>query len=161
MGYHQFLLHPIIVALAWWKLYGFPMDPRLWAAFFLHDVGYLGKPDMDGQEGTLHPFEGAHVMHFLFDRPNECRWYHFCLYHSRSLAKLYFAPLSDLCYADKAAFLLYPEWLLRVLYWLSGEGAEYLHNFGSPNWKDWYKRAFNGNVRMLKEKGLIVRESME
>src|SRR5690348_11894818 len=38
-GAHCFFLHPWFVALAWWKLYGFPWDPRLWFAFWLHDLG--------------------------------------------------------------------------------------------------------------------------
>src|SRR5271157_893929 len=50
-GEHQFLLHPLFVALAWWRLFGFPLDPRLWFCFFVHDIGYLGKPNMDGTEG--------------------------------------------------------------------------------------------------------------
>lgn len=126
-GYHAFWLHPFFVAEAWRRLYGFPWDPRLWAAFFLHDVGYLGKPNMDGPEGKQHPYAGAALMHFLFDvRPDAFKWHHFCLFHSRSLARAYFAPFSVLCHADKLAFCLYPDWLLKVLYALTGEGKEYM-----------------------------------
>jgi hypothetical protein len=39
-GAHQFLLHPLCVAIAWTMLYGFPTDPRLWMAFLIHDAGY-------------------------------------------------------------------------------------------------------------------------
>src|SRR5437868_6582638 len=46
-GAHCFGIHFLFIALAWWKLYGFPWDPRLWLAFYLHDVGYLQKPYMD------------------------------------------------------------------------------------------------------------------
>ena len=35
-GAHQFLLHPLFVAWAWWRLYGVPWDPRLWVAFVVH-----------------------------------------------------------------------------------------------------------------------------
>ncbi len=66
-GVHQFALHPILVAMAWWKLYGFPWDPRLWVAFVVHDWGYWGKPNMDGPEGDTHPELGASIMAFLFD----------------------------------------------------------------------------------------------
>lgn len=38
-GVHQFVIHPILLFVAWWKLYGFPWDPRLWFAFLLHDIG--------------------------------------------------------------------------------------------------------------------------
>ena len=57
------------VAAAWTKLYGFPLDPRLWAAFVLHDIGYVGCESMDGTEGTLHPYSGASLMGILFDSP--------------------------------------------------------------------------------------------
>jgi hypothetical protein len=67
-GVHQFLIHPLFVALAWWKLYGFPWDPRLWVAFFVHDLGYVGKPNLDGPEGERHVELGARIMHWLFDR---------------------------------------------------------------------------------------------
>jgi len=66
-GAHCFFLHPWFVARAWSKLYGFPFDPRLWVAFFVHDLGYWGKPNMDGEEGEHHPFFGAKVMGYLFD----------------------------------------------------------------------------------------------
>lgn len=46
-GVHFFLWHPILVFIGWWKLYSFPCDPRLWVAFIVHDLGYLGKPNMD------------------------------------------------------------------------------------------------------------------
>ena len=67
-GYHCFFIHPFFVALAWWKLYGFPWDIRLWVAFFVHDIGYWGKPNMDGPEGETHPIFGARIMERLFDR---------------------------------------------------------------------------------------------
>lgn len=68
-GAHQFLIHPWFVALGWWKLYGFPFDPRLWVLFFTHDIGYIGKPNMDGPEGERHVELGARIMHGLFDWP--------------------------------------------------------------------------------------------
>jgi len=67
-GAHCFLWHPLFVAIAWIKLYGWPWDPRIWIAFFVHDLGYWGKPNMDGPEGELHVEFGARVMHWLFDR---------------------------------------------------------------------------------------------
>lgn len=65
-GAHCFFLHPIFVALAWINLYGFPFDPRIWVAFFVHDIGYWGKPNMDGPEGETHVELGAKIMH-IFD----------------------------------------------------------------------------------------------
>lgn len=72
-GAHQFLIHPWFVAWAWWKLFGFPFDPRLWVAFFVHDLGYIGKPNMDGAEGETHVELGALLMHRLFDWPRKTR----------------------------------------------------------------------------------------
>jgi hypothetical protein len=66
-GAHCFLLHPWFVLWAWIKLYGFPWDPRLWVAFFVHDLGYWGKPNMDGPEGETHVELGAKIMGWLFD----------------------------------------------------------------------------------------------
>lgn len=61
-GAHCFFLHPIFVFIAWWKLYGIPYDPRLWVAFFVHDLGYFGKPNMDGPEGETHVELGSKIM---------------------------------------------------------------------------------------------------
>ena len=42
-GAHNIIIHPVLVFIAWWRLYGFPFDPRLWIAFLVHDWGYFGK----------------------------------------------------------------------------------------------------------------------
>jgi hypothetical protein len=139
-GVHCFLLHWLFVMAAWWKLYGFPRDLRLWFAFFLHDLGYFGKPNMDGREGECHPFFAAQIMHFLFDSYGllswTCNsiwgdkgysfWWGFCLYHSRFLAKRHCAPFSKLCVADKLAIAFVPAWLYLPLANLSGEIDEYM-----------------------------------
>ena len=145
-GYHQILIHPILVAAAWWKLYGFPWDPRLWVAFLIHDWGYVGKTTMDGVDGQQHPFWGADVMRRLFGDD----WGIFSLLHSRTLAKRYSCPLSKLGYADKLAFLYYPKWLLKILYALSGEGEEYLKNNNMTDWDEWYEVAAKNNRKTLK-----------
>lgn len=121
-GAHQFLLHPLFVATAWWKLYGFPFDPRLWFCFFLHDVGYIGKPNMDGPQGKMHPWEVHFYIEALFGR----KWADFCLYHSRSIAETYNAEVSPLCVADKYAFCITPRWLYLPMTKLTGEIDEYL-----------------------------------
>lgn len=73
-GAHCFFLHPWFVALAWWKMYGFPFDPRLWVAFFVHDLGYIGKPNMDGPEGETHPKLGAAIMRLFDMKPCDWEW---------------------------------------------------------------------------------------
>jgi len=139
-GAHQFLIHPLFLALAWWKLYGFPWDPRLWVAVFVHDLGYIGKPNMDGDEGERHPYLGARIIAFLFDRrwpqttrfrdghwtPSTGPWGDFVLFHSRFLAKRDGVRPSKLCAADKLAVALDPWWLYLPRAILSGEIKEYM-----------------------------------
>ena len=75
-GVHCFALHPFFVAYSWIKLYGFTFDPRVCVAFFVHDLGYFGKPNMDGKEGETHVDFGAKIMGFLFDTyPNTLKFY--------------------------------------------------------------------------------------
>lgn len=121
-GAHCFIIHPWFVAFAWWKLYGFPWDPRLWMAFFVHDIGYFGKPNMDGQEGEEHPYRGALIMGALFGK----RWFEFTLYHSRFLSKKNDAQYSKLCVADKLAIVITPAWLYLPMVKATGEIKEYM-----------------------------------
>ncbi len=121
-GAHQFILHPIALAIAWTKLYGFPRDPRLLVAFIVHDLGYIGKPNMDGEEGETHPVCGAAIMRLLFGKA----WSDFTLYHSRFYARRRNRPFSRLAVADKLASTLLPGWLYVTLVSLSGEIDEYM-----------------------------------
>ncbi|MDQ2947929.1 MAG: hypothetical protein M3Y27_18685 [Acidobacteriota bacterium] len=121
-GAHQFLLHPVFLAFAWRKLYGFPWDLRLWAAFFVHDLGYLGSGDMDGSEGEKHVELGAHIMRTLFGNS----WGEFCGRHSRYYARSRGLTVSRLCVADKLAFVLTPNWLYLPMTRATGEIFEYI-----------------------------------
>jgi hypothetical protein len=153
-GAHCFFLHPFFVASAWRKLYGLPLDPRIYVAFMVHDLGYLGKPNMDGPEGEKHVELGAKIMHWLFDRPCKCcehvsltqyaqlrhdyKWHDFCLYHSRYYAKKNGAAVSKLCFADKLSFALTPAWLYLPMVTATGEIDEYLkmaQKDDSGHWK--------------------------
>lgn len=121
-GAHQFAIHPWFVAAAWWKLYGFPWDPRLWIAFFVHDLGYWGKPNMDGPEGETHVELGARIMGWLFGP----KWEAFTCYHSRFYAKRDGAKPSKLCIADKLSICLTPHWLYLPMANWTGEIREYM-----------------------------------
>jgi hypothetical protein len=142
-GAHQFLIHPLFLALAWWRLYGFPWNPRLWVAFVIHDLGYWGKSNMDGEEGESHPLEPAILMSRWFDkytaRPcktccrfesNACwddrTWGAFTLCHSRFVAKRLQREVSRLCVADKMATIMMPAWLYIALTTATGEIREYM-----------------------------------
>ena len=128
-GCHQFIIHPLMVAKAWFMLYGLPLDPRLWMAFFLHDIGYWGCENMDGVQGKQHPEAGAKIMGFLFGT----EWEEFTLFHSRSCAQKYARPISRLCVADKLASAITPSWLYLILGSLSGEIEEYITNSSIPS----------------------------
>lgn len=147
-GAHQVLVHPWFVAAAWWKLYGFPRDPRLWVAFLVHDWGYWGLRAMDDAEGERHVELGARIMARLFDplppRPPNTKsgylivntdprrkfwagkWGQLCLFHSRFYAKAHRQSISRLCVADKLAIVLTPAWLYLPMARLSGEIHEYM-----------------------------------
>jgi hypothetical protein len=156
-GAHQFLIHPLFVMVAWWKLYGFPWDLRLWVAFLVHDWGYWGCRDMDGDEGKNHIWTGAKIMGALFDhtyplarwytrligglcawiwgpRPENETWFTLAFYHSRTIAKRYDTEPSRLCVADKLAVALEPSWLYLPRVWATGELAEYMDN--ARQWAD-------------------------
>ena len=155
-GAHCFFLHPFFVAFAWYKLYGFPFDPRLWIAFFVHDLGYLGKSNMDGPEGETHVELGGKIMHKLFDwkpigifyipdgpkigKPIKLYydiWGDFSRYHSRYYAKRDSAMPSKLCFADKLSFVFTPRWLYLPMVNATGEIHEYLKNAkkAEKHWK--------------------------
>ena len=131
-GAHCFFLHPIFVAIAWTKLYGFPFDPRLWVAFFVHDLGYLGKPNMDGPEGETHVELGAKIMS-IFGK----QWAEFSMYHSRYYAKKFGAQPSKLCFADKLSFTVTPRWIYLPMVNATGEIHEYLRNAKKAETEHW------------------------
>ena len=148
-GAHCFFLHPLTLAIAWTRLFGFPWDPRIWVALGVHDFGYFTCPNMDGAEGEQHVWLGSKIMSSLFDRavdrtlagrlsrfcnrvwgyrPEGQSWAHFCLFHSRSFAKRRNQPVSRLCVADKLAFAVTPRWLYLPMVTWTGEIREYLEN---------------------------------
>ena len=149
-GAHQFMIHPWFVAWGWWTLYGFPWDPRVWVACFVHDIGYIGKPNMDGPEGEQHPILGARIMSALFDWGEFGHWHEFTLLHSRYFAKSLGLQPSRLCMADKMAIALTPAWLYLPMVRASGEIHEYMAHakhriIGNINITDDEKRRVTSN----------------
>ncbi len=88
----------------------------------MHDLGYLGKPNMDGPEGERHVELGAALMGRLFGP----KWHDFCLYHSRFYAKKAGQRVSKLCIADKMSIVITPRWLYLPMVRATGEVAEYM-----------------------------------
>jgi len=121
-GAHQFILHPIALAVAWTMLYGLPRDFRLLMAFVVHDWGYIGLGNMDGEEGERHPVRGAAIMRLYFGKV----WGDFTLYHSRFYARRRNRPYSRLAVADKLASTNMPAWIYGPLVSLTGEIEEYM-----------------------------------
>lgn len=162
-GAHAFWLHGWFVAAAWWKLFGFPTQLWLWVAFFVHDIGYWGKSNMDGEEGEQHPLTGANILYkfewyiikFLQHQGLSVRmtgrWGNEVLYHSRFWAQKNGMNPSDLCWADKYSISLIPWWLYLPMTVATGEVWEYVNKdkhhsdmatthpsgkWGGRTWKD-------------------------
>jgi hypothetical protein len=122
VGAHSMLVHSLSVAFAWARLFGFPWDPRVWCACFLHDIGYLGRDEMDGPSGEEHVVLGARIMGWLFGPA----WARECYCHSRYWSRRMGLPVSRLCLADKLAFAMMPAWLYIPMARWTGELAEYM-----------------------------------
>ncbi len=122
-GVHQVVIHPCFVFAAWWWLYGFPHDPRLWSAFVVHDRGYWDQPNLDGSGGKRHPELGGRIMARLFGQ----RWGDFIRLHSRHYARIEGLEISPLCIADKMAIYLMSPWMYLPLARMSGELWEYIN----------------------------------
>ena len=128
-GVHAFWFHPITVWLAWRELYGVP-DWRETVCIFIHDLGYIGCPNMDGEEGERHPEWAAKWARDNLD-PHEgifmisSEYSDLCLYHSRHYARKHDAVPSRLCWADKLSIKYDPAWFYLLRASLSGEIKEY------------------------------------
>lgn len=144
-GAHLFWWHPFFVARAWYKLYGWnwveycfakpyaPNDPwrmrtslkdwRLWLAFIVHDWGYWGSKDMDGEDGIFHPMLGDAIMYGVTG--GNIAWSCFMLYHSRGMAQRHGRRVSPLAAADKLSLALEPWWFYLYRVRMTGEIREY------------------------------------
>lgn len=159
-GVHQFLWHPLTVGLAWKRLYGVWPTRKEWICIFVHDLGYWGKPNIDGKEGRTHPEFGARVAHQFADRPSitgSAAYYELTLFHSREYAKLAGHEPSLLCWADKYCVLCEPRWFYTLRARLSGEMKEfkshavpYIGDVSDRRWLNWY-RAKILNLKEIRE----------
>lgn len=121
-GCHQFVLHPAFVYLAWIRCYRELPNPKETVCIIIHDLGYWGKPNMDGEEGERHPIWAADFA----DKHFGVRYGDLCLYHSRFLSKRHKHQVSKLCLPDKVGVGMMPVWLWVGLSRLSGELYEYM-----------------------------------
>lgn len=122
-GNHQPLIHSPLVLVAWIKLYGLPNWKEL-ICIAIHDLGYWGLPNLDGEEGEDHPDWAASwaASHLGDDYADLCR------YHSRFKSQKCGKSPSKLCLPDKYGVALTPTWLWVFLGRLTGEIDEYQAN---------------------------------
>jgi len=153
-GVHAFWFHPIAVLLAWIELYGMPNWKEA-ICIFVHDLGYFGKPNMDGAEGEMHPVLGAHIAGCYLDGGRRDLYYNLCLYHSRTCAKKYGVSPSKLCWADKLCIKYDPWWFYLARALLSGEVHEYLSDAiksgllpNTATYRQWFMWARERGVRV-------------
>jgi hypothetical protein len=139
-GVHQVFIHPLVVTLAWRKLYGKWPTPMQLVCIIIHDWGSWGCTTMDGADGKNHPQWAAKKV----SKYGHC-YHDLCLYHSRHVARVPRRPVSALYYADKLSFAYMPWWLYTTLGVLTGEIYEYRkqteNNYiTSPKWghKKWF-----------------------
>lgn len=137
-GVHQFILHPIFVARAWWIVHRQRPALHEWAAIITHDLGYWGAPNMDGAEGEEHPERIAAWWRKHFGAFGE-RVAVEVLGHSRFHAGKNNLPLSRLFQPDKLSTALYPKWLYLLLGNLSGEIHEYMEHARNGKYLDLIK----------------------
>lgn len=147
-GVHQFLWHPFVVLLAWryWHK-RWPATKAEWLAIAVHDLGYIGCADMDGEEGKEHPLHGARFAWSLLrsDRAARQQAMELVLGHSKYYCAKHCRPFSDLYAPDKISVLFEPEWFYLLRGRLTGEIKEFMSYaptpFESPRaWLKWYKQ---------------------
>ncbi len=149
LGAHQFVLHPLFTAAGWIGCYGFCLRGYSWwrliICFVIHDWGYWGCSNMDGDEGEGHPrwaalrawkyLDGVDVGLAIVKAAGPARdfslmfkneYYNLCLYHSRFYAIGQRHLPSDLCWADKLGTTYMSTWLWVFLTTLTGEVTEYM-----------------------------------
>ena len=119
-GAHQFVLHPLLVWLAWRRLYG-RAGWRVAVAIVVHDWGYWGRSSIEGPDALAHSEVGAAIAGRLLGQEyaDLVRW------HSRGYAAACGRQPSRLCWADKMAFVLEPRWLYLLRTRATGELREY------------------------------------
>ena len=139
-GCHQVLIHPVLVYTAWVKLYHKLPNPKETVCIVIHDWGYWGKPNMDGEEGEWHPKPAALFAAKHFDTGKDdgafrkhgdlgthhSKYFSLCMFHSRFMARKYGVQPSKLCLPDKYGVALMPAWMWVGLGTLSGEIHEYM-----------------------------------
>lgn len=146
-GAHQFFIHPFTVWLAWIKLHHKAPTWKELVCILIHDWGYWGCKEMDGEDGANHPIWAATQAMLWFDHSStKYEYYCLCMYHSRHMAKKRGSGVSPMFYADKLSFAYVPWWLYIFMARLSGELQEYKALTLKAGWhgpdcsdRDWHR----------------------
>ena len=133
-GCHQFLMHPIIVVIAWKKLFGYM--PKFWEliCILLHDIGHIGKQYLsDYEQKKIHWVLGARIANKLFG----FKAYILIAGHTKQSGY----PRGNLFYADKYSWVIAPIWWLRLTEKV--EKFDQLRPFGT--WRKLVKENWENN----------------
>lgn len=106
-GCHQFLIHPLVVLIAWKKIY--KRYPKPWeiVCIFLHDIGHIGKEYLTNyEEKRMHWKLGASIAFSLFGLKGLL-----LVGGHTSKSEL---KRSKLFWADKYSWLIAPRWWLKL-----------------------------------------------
>lgn len=114
-----------MVLVAWIRLYR--KLPGFWEfiCILIHDWGYWGKDNLDGEEGEDHPRFAAELIHAITG--NHYYW-ELCMFHSRFQAQKYRGDPSKLCLADKWGVAMLPTCVWVIMGRWTGEIEEYRSN---------------------------------
>lgn len=113
--------HILMVALAWRWVFGQWPTKKEFAAICLHDVGYFGCKEMDGDDGTKHPELGACFADVLLGK----QYGDLIRGHSMGYVVMTGGQVSKLYVADKLSHVFEPAWLYTLRTRLTGELEQY------------------------------------
>jgi len=123
IGYHQFLLHPLWVLMAWRLEY--KSWPSWWEliCILLHDIGICGRQyisDDNAKEG--HWFLGAQLAEWIVGKFSKnpllpTKAHFLCAGHAPKESSY---PKSKMFIPDKRSFLVSPMWWNWLNYWTEG-----------------------------------------
>lgn len=174
-GVHQFLWHPWTVGRAYRHIYKRWPTFEEWLCILVHDWGYWGSENMDGEQGKKHPERGALIactlvyywyrLKFVLSR--KIKYKHLIalmyagdafertLYHSSHYVRMHGAKPSSLYLPDKVSILFEPRWWYLLRAKLSGEIYEYIENspFKELNvhpiiWYFWYRNSVKRKLQI-------------
>ncbi len=126
-GVHQFIIHPVLVTIAWVKIYKEFPNWRELVCIFIHDWGYWGVDDLKAETGDKHPELGARIAFKYLG----LEWADFILGHSSfyiarsSGCNGTDARESKLFAPDKYWHCIIPLWFYKLLAVPSGEFKYY------------------------------------